>query len=111
MIRAIADAIAEVHQQRSTKSDSAPEVTDVIAQKVKQLLWVKFHTGLLQQVQDVVTCAINDAISEIIEDQNFECCKSYSDISVKVPVMIGQKVRRRYSATGLESRFFVLWVL
>ena len=31
---AIADAIAEVHQQRSTKC-SAPEETDVIAQKVK----------------------------------------------------------------------------
>ena len=33
VMRAIADAIAEVHQQRITKC-SAPEVTDDIAQKV-----------------------------------------------------------------------------
>ena len=33
VMRAIADAIAEVHQQRSTNC-SAPEETDVIAQKV-----------------------------------------------------------------------------
>ena len=73
-MRVVADAIAEVHQQRSTKC-SVPEETDVIAQKVKRLTIqsVIISQTLFKQAQDVVMRAITDAIAEVHQQRSTKC--------------------------------------